>query len=1836
MHREVTEAYRVSPQQERVWRLLEEDKGQAYHALRIVDVQGRLDYERLRSAVKELMNRYEILRTRFESVPGMSLPVQMITDWVEPAVEILDASNEGKQAQQETIAYAIERVRGRAREYDRDSALDIYVIKLSETDHRLVIGLPALCADSRTLKHLVGEIVEEYSSKTNGSRSADQVTQYVQFSQWQIDLQEDGGADAGWHYQKEQLASFHYALPLPLEKSTSAEGPFSPDSVYFAIGPDTFSRLNRMANEHNISISTLLLSAWQALLLRLTGQSDLVIGVMFDGRKYEEMQSALGLFAKYVPVRFHLETSDQFSQLFSRTDNRVQEVADYEEYFAWSDSRDYSELETAYCFVGYEYDREETSYSTDDLTLHTSSQYACFDRFKVKLGCLQKGDSLIGDFQYDQSSFDRESIERMATQFQTLIESMICSGNASVGEVNIVPRRERERLLVEFNSTEKYFRGEKCVHKLFESQVAQHAEDLAVDSGNERLSYAQLNERANQLARYLKSIGVGPEQFVAICLNRSASMVESLLAVLKAGAAFLPLDSTYPKERLNFILEDTRATVVLTQSALAENFVNSSARVICVDTDWDAIAFYNGENLAGETVADNAAYVIYTSGSTGQPKGVVVTHRSMANHLCWANDTLCNEVEWLPVVTKLSFDPSFKQVIGPLLRGKAVWILSDETVIDPRALLAAICARKQVGLNCVPTLWKAILDELDSAHAMQLADSLDCLFLGGEQLSKELISETLGAIPDLRLWNLYGPTETTTNASAARIYSEESWHIGQAVANGQIYIMEQNLQPSPIGVVGEIYIGGEGVARGYLNRSELTANGFIPDPFSREPGTRMYKSGDLARYRPDGNIEFVGRIDHQVKVHGFRIELGEIEAALREHAGVDAAVVIAKEDAPNDKRLVAYVVPNWKYAPTISGKRRYKLANNLAIAHVNKNETDFLYHTMFEAQDYLKHGITIKDGDCIFDVGSNIGLFTLFAHLKNKDVTIYGFEPNPFVYEALRLNTSLYEVNAKVFEFGLSNERKTAAFTFYPKFTFLSGIYADTDADKETVRSFIRNQKQSGETDIQLSADDSDDGLGPLLEDLLEDRFESKIFNVELKTVSEMMRQENVKRINLLKINVEKSEYDVIAGIAESDWEKIDQVAMELHDIDGRLEKTCSLLKKHGFDLAVEQDWVLEKSTKTNYYIYAKRGSRAESSGHEYDRSIPVVEDSMISSGKLRSFLKEKLPEYMLPSAIVLMESLPLTANGKVDRKALPSPDEAGLEAENTFVAPRTAIEQVLACIWAEILFVDQVGVYDNFFELGGHSLLATNLFSKINHVFKIDMSMRTLFESPTLVGLAEKIEQATLTDQALQAPPILPVPRNIDLPLSFAQQRLWFIDQLEPGSTLYNNPAALRMRGNLNVEALDRTWTEIVRQHESLRTVIVSVNDRIKQEIKSPEDVVLPILDLRSMDEVQQEAEVLRLALQEAEQPFNLQTGPLWRLNLLKLAEQDHVLLITVHHIVSDAWSVAVLVRDVMSLYTAFCNERPSPLKNLPIQYADFAYWQRQWLKGEVLESLLAYWKRKLGNDLPVLILPASHAPTEKTAFRGARHMLTFSKGMKEAILSFSHQRSVTPFMVFLGVFQTMLHFYTSQDDVPVTTSIANRNRPETENLIGFFVNTLVLCTDLSGDPTFEELLARVREVTLEAYAHQDLPYEKLLEAMPHKRSQKGELALQAKIALQNAPIPLLALSGLSLRFLDIEYKTVRDDLLLNLLEDQEGLYGSLDYNAELLDSSTVGRMARHFNLLLRAVLLQPKSRLSALKEILAQGDERHEDKEIIEAKKRNVRNLQNVKRVAIPVSGD
>ncbi|MEH2121095.1 amino acid adenylation domain-containing protein [Nostoc sp.] len=1506
----IQDIYELSPLQQGIlFHSLSAPESAVYFVQLCYALRGNFNISAFEQAWQQVTVRHTILRTSFYW-ENLEKPIQVVHQQVKVALLQYDWCNLNSVEQQERLKEFLVSDRASGFDFSQAPLMRLFLIRITDDSYYFVWSKHHLLLDGWSTALVLKEVIELYELLCQGENvPVAPSPDYGDYIGW-LQQQDLSKAEVFW---KHALSGIQAPTPLisPYINNLSNQEE-SDKSERIKLSQTTTAALQSLVRQHQITLNTLVQGAWAVLLGRYSGESDVVYGATVSGRPVDLIgaESIVGMFINTLPVRVKLDVEQFLIPWLKQLQAQLVELRQYEyspliEVQGWSEvPRGLPLFENIFVFENYPTEQILNNYK-EKLEIQSIS---VFDKTNYPLTVTAiPGTELEIIISYDCYRFDTATITRMLGHFQTLLQGIVTDPQMCLKDLPLLTEPERHQLLVEWNGIQADYPQKQCIHQLFEAQVELTPDAIAVVFEDEQLTYCELNARANQLAHYLRSLGVKPEVLVGICVERSLSMVIGLLGILKAGGAYLPLDPAYPQERLAFMLENSQPTVLLAQQHLVENLPTYKAQVVCLDSNWELIAQQRIENPPSNITADNLAYIIYTSGSTGRPKGAMNTHQGICNRLLWMQDAYqLTATDKVLQKTPFSFDVSVWEFFWPLITGAPLVVAQPEGHRDTNYLVNLITQQQITTIHFVPSMLQVFLE----AENLETCKCLKRVMASGEALPTQLEKRFFNHL-DAELHNLYGPTEAGVDVTYWACVHQNSTQenstieqnivpIGHPIANIQIYLLDEHLNPVPVSVRGEVYIGGVGVGRGYLNRPELTAEKFIPNPFSEKPGTRLYKTGDKARYLPNGEIEYIGRIDHQVKVRGFRIELSEIEAHLSRHPAVQETVVIVREDSGDSQRLVAYVVP-------------------------------------------------------------------------------------------------------------------------------------------------------------------------------------------------------------------------------------------------------------------------------------------------QKEQTLTVTE--------LRYFLESKLPNYMVPAAFMVLEALPLTPNGKVDRKALPAPNARQLLSESDLTAPCTAIEEILAGIWAQILGLEEVGIHDNFFTLGGHSLLATQVISQVRKVFQQELSLRRLFEQPTIAGLAKDIEKATKAGLGLETATIERISRSQHLPLSFAQQRLWFLAQLEPNSPFYNIPATVRLQGQLNLRALQQSFKEILRRHEALRTNFQTVEGQPVAVISSATSLLLPVFDINELSSNQQEASVRQLAEFEAQQPFDLNRDLLLRVKLMCLGEQEHIVLLTMHHIASDGWSTGVLIRELVTLYQAFCEQQQlSPLTELPIQYVDFAAWQRQWLQAEVLQSQISYWKKQLEGTPAVLELPTDHPRPAVQTFQGATYSFELSVERSQALNKFSQQQGSTLFMTLLAAFQTLLWRYTGNEDIVVGSPIANRNRQEIEGLIGFFVNTLVLRTNLAGNPTFEELLTRVREVALGAYAHQDLPFEQLVEQLQPQRDLSYTPLFQVMFVLQNAPMSALELPGLTLSLLESESRTAKFDLTLSLMETAQGLVGILEYNTDLFESSTISRMARHFQTLLEQIVANPQQRVSEL----------------------------------------
>jgi amino acid adenylation domain-containing protein/non-ribosomal peptide synthase protein (TIGR01720 family)/FkbM family methyltransferase len=1534
-------------------------KSTIYHDIFSFHLKVPFESQIFQTVVGRLLNRHPVLRTSFD-LTNYTEPLQLVHRSCHVPLKVEDLRDRSSTQQDAVIAAWIESEKRRGFDVASPPLWRFQVHRRTEETIQFTFSFHHAILDGWSDAMMVTELFRHYLPALTADPLviAPPAASFRDFVALEKLASESSGCRQYWARQLSQ--GTFVKLPrwqLPARSSNAPEM----NVLDVPISGEVSGALKRLALSTAVPIKTVLLAAHLRVMSMLAGHTNPLTCVVSGGRP-EKMdgERVLGIHINSIPFGLNLPDGT-WTDLVKATFEAELKALPFRR-FPTAEIKKMKGgenlSETIFYFTHYHvYQslKEVAEISVLDHLFHEETSFTLVVYFRLD----PFTSHLYLSLTYDRTRIGSGQIQAIGNFYTRALAAMVAEPQQRYQRLSLLSDEEEHQLLVEWNNPWRADDPKECVHQRLELQVERRPDAVAVVSGEEQWTYRQVNQRANQLAGYLMRLGVGPEVRVGLCLERGLEMVVGIVGILKAGGAYVPLDPTWPPQRLAELLAEAQVQVLVSRQALVSGLVPENVRLVCWDRDEEDIARASLRNPINRTLPANAAYVIYTSGSSGVPKGVVVSHANLAR-LFEATDGLFNfnEDDVWTVFHSFGFDFSVWELWGALVYGGRLVVVSYEVSRSPAAFYDLLCMERCTVLNQTPSAFRQIpLGEAfpDAGQALAVAR----VILGGEALDLRTVRPWLDRPgPRLEFVNMYGITETTVHVTYRRLREADlgcrASLIGRPIADLQVYILDEQLELVPIGVAGELYVGGGGLARGYLQRPELTGDRFIPHPFSRNGGERLYRSGDLARYLPDGDIEYLGRIDHQVKVRGFRVEPDEIEVVLSQHPAVHQALVLTKEYAPGDKRLVAYLIPDPERASTVTQLLRleregqlthqsqYELPNGMVVVHQNKYETNFVYHEIFEAQSYLKHGITIREGDCIFDVGANIGLFTLLIGQICNGVAVYAFEPIPAVFEALRINTTLYSSNVKLFNCGLSTEVGIGTFTYYPYVSIFSGRFADTGEERAVVKSFLVNHQRSNDPSVTLSEDD--------LDPMLNDRLTGECLQCSLTTISEVIRQNGVQHIDLLKIDVEKSEFDVLAGIEESDWGKIRQVVVEVHDMDGRLERISAMLRRQGYDLVVEQDVLLQSTGLYNIYAIrpsANRLASEKTDGHSVGRLVSVWRSPNRLISDVQYFLKNKLPEHMVPGHFVLLDALPLTVNGKVDRNALAALDFARPRL-TVAVAAHTPVEEQLVRLWTEVLRVDPVGVHDNFFELGGDSILSIQVTAKAKQA-GLHLTPKQLFDHPTIAELAA----IAITPQPSLAQPVL---ASDSIPLLPIQH--WFFEQLRPDPHHFNQALELEMRQGLDSALLERSVQCLLEKHDALRMRFVE-SDGDWRQFDGGLDRPLPLLriDLSALPDAQRN-QAMASATSQLQASLNLSGGPLLRIALVDFGNRMRRRLVLIaHHLVVDAVSWRILLADLETAYTQL---RAGETPRLSAQTVSFRHWaqrQKEYAGSDELPQELGYW---------------------------------------------------------------------------------------------------------------------------------------------------------------------------------------------------------------------------------------------------------------------------------------
>ncbi|NIL16085.1 non-ribosomal peptide synthetase [Pseudomonas sp. AN3A02] len=1474
-----------------LWQLAPDSS--AYNICAALRLEGVLDVDALRASCQALVERHEVLRTTFRQEDDQTVQVVHPTGGFTLQVDPLAGADLDWQ-----IKAYVQAQTAQPFDLEQGPLLRMNLLRVSEQDHVLVLTVHHIVADGWSMPILVNDLVQFYAGHCQGQAVTlpELPIQYADYALWQRNWMEAGERERQLAYWLEKLGGEQPVLELPADRMRPTVPSGAGARVAMDLDVALLGSLKGLAQQHGVTLFMVLLASFQALLHRYSGQREIRVGVPIANRARSETEGLIGFFVNTQVLKAEFDPQLRFSDLLQQVRQTALDAQSHQDLpfeqlvEALQPERSMSQSPLFQVMFNHQTQVATTSRNLPGLTVSGLDWQSHTTQFDLTLDTTEHAAGLSASLTYAVDLFDARTIEQLGRHWHNLLTAICQQPALRINELPLLSADERERIVQDWNRTAASYPREQCVPQLFEAQAQATPDACALTFAGQSLTYRQLNRQANQLAHKLRALGVGPEVLVGVALERGLEMIVGLLAILKASGAYVPLDPNYPRERLAHMMSDSGLKLLLTQGSLVEQLaVPATVSSLCLDQAPGWLGDCSEENLPVLALPANLAYVIYTSGSTGLPKGVTIRHDALVNFL-WtmAERPGVDAGDRVLSLTSLSFDIAGLELYLPLLRGACVVLLQDQQNQDPHALLKVIDEQAVSVIQATPSTWRMLLD---AAPPQALAGKK--VLSGGEALTAELAERLIAQAG--HVWNLYGPTETTIWSGVHYVQRSSDVWLGRPVGNTTFHVLDGNFDAVPVGVSGELYIGGEGLARGYLQRPGLTAERFVPDPFGNG---RLYRTGDLVRYRQEGVLEYIGRLDHQLKIRGFRIELGEIESRLQAHEYVREAVVI-DIDGPLGKQLVAYLVSH-----------------------------------------------------------------------------------DPSAHQA----------------------------------------------DDDT---------------------------------------------------------QNAWRQTL---------------------------------------KTC---------------------------------------------------------------LKQQLPDYMVPTYLAFVEKMPLTPNGKLDRKALPRLD-ANSAPQASYVAPHTPLQMALAEIWAQVLKVEQVGLSDNFFERGGHSLLATQMIGRIRQRLGLEVPLRRLFEAQDLAGFAELAGRAA---SAASVQAITPVDRSQPIAVSYAQQRQWVLWQLEPTSAAYNISAALRLSGPLDSEALRRAFEALISRHETLRTTFTQDGNTPLQVIHPAGEFVLPKETLAGQAQLAARVQSL------VQQPFDLEHGPLLRARLLHLSDEEQVLVLTLHHIVTDGWSTPIVVDELVQLYAGFSQGQAVDLAPLPIQYADYAAWQRQWMEAGERDRQLAYWTQKLGGEQPVLELPTDRARPASPSRAGAQVAVTLEPALINDLKALAQRQGVTLFMLLLASFQSLLHRYSGQAEVRVGVPVANRTRGDIERLIGFFVNTQVLKAEFEPLVSFAQVLQQVKQTALEAQAHQDLPFEQLVDVLQPERSLNHSPLFQVMFNHQtDAKSSRQPLPGLTVEGLDWQAHSTQFDLTLDTVEHQDGLSAAFTYASELFDAGTIEQLAQHWRNVLLAVIEQPSQRVEDL----------------------------------------
>lgn len=1489
--------------QKRLWFIDQLDPGKStYNITLAYSLSSNLDFSSLEKALNKIRERHEILRTTFINQEGE--PYQLISPYKYTKLQVLDLKDKPNEE-------AFKRVNFEAQlpfNLEEGPLMRPLLIQLADGKYILAIVFHHIVFDGWSKNIFLQELSNIYNSyiKKEEPLLKELNIQYADYTLWQKDWLDGENLSRQLSYWKEKLSGELPILDLPIDYSRPPTQTFSGGKEQIIIPKTISDLLINISNDEEVTLFMTLLAAYKLFMHKLTGQEDILIGSPIANRDQNDIGKLIGFFINTLAFRSKIDKVLTFRNFLREVRHTSLDAFQHanlpfeklvEELQPNRDTSVPPIFQTMFVFQ----DERDSSFTLDNVDISQISHENNISKFDLTLFAdYNNANQLVLTLEYNTDLFKRKTIKRILENFHTLLNNIVTNPYQSIAELQAISTKEKENLLLNWNNNIIAYDNKQCFHELFEKQVEKSPNSIAIRYEQDSITYAELNDKANQIAHYLLKNGVYDEAPIVVYMNRSPEIITTLLGISKAGACYVPLDPEQPLNRIEMIINDINPAFIISESALKNNFTKFNQNTIMVLDEISELYNEKTNNVNKTVSIQQLAYIIHTSGSTGRPKGVAIEHSQLFNYITSVSGRIGNSYgDAFAIVQSFSVDFGHTMVFPPLISGGTLHIISKERIYDPQLLLEYFQNNKIDYLKITPSHYSAMINSRTKGKLLPGK----CIIFGGETISWKLLEDSGLLDSSCKIFNHYGPSEATVGVLMYEVNKKDDINsksslnvpIGKSLPNIRTFILDSDLKPVPIGSKGELYIGGSSLARGYYKNEIETNRCFLLNASKEIMSERIYKTGDIVRYLDDGNIEYLGRNDNQVKIRGHRVELNEVNTVLRKHPLINDAVVISK--GKFETRLIAFVVTK-------------------------------------------------------------------------------------------------------------------------------------------------------GIIDLE----------------------------------------------NLLEF----------------------------------------------------------------YRVY--------------------------------------LPDYMIPAEFVEIRKLPLLPNGKVDYKSLltlyQEDSDQQISVQNEM---NSQLELDILSIMSSSLGKKNINTKDNFFEIGGHSLLAIKLAYNLSEHFKIEVPVKLIFEQPTVKRLANKISDLINTSTSKEMTEIKRINRADNLPLSFGQQRIWFMDKLEPNSALYNEFLALNINGNLNIKMLEKSLNTIIQRHEILRTTFKDENGEPSQVIQNSTELKISIKDLSSIQSKDRDSVIMEIINEQINIPFDLSTGPLIRCNIIQKNNHSYVFLLVMHHIIFDGWSIEILQNEMSSLYNSYLGGIDSKLKSLKIQFADYANWQKDGLYKERFKKQLEYWEDKLGGELPVLSLPTDFPRPKVQSYQGSKKTVTLPVSIVEKLKQISLKEDATLYMTMLSAYNIFLHRYTQQEDILIGTPIANRNRKELENLIGFFVNTLVIRTNISEDISFRDLIKSIRQNSIDAFANQDLPFEKLVESIQPNRDMSYSPVFQTMF-VYNTESENIDFKGLEVSSFDVQSNVSKFDLTLYVNSSVENIDLTFEYNKDLFKDTTINRMMDHFLILLDQISILPEENISKL----------------------------------------